>query len=323
MPRSPAITSLRPPAAASRLVWAAITATLPSAARSTSSLAVPPSVSAARVGKIGGWWVRTASQPASRASPSTSSRSSRATSTRRAGWLWRPTSRPTLSHSSASDEGARRSMAARSWATSIAPIVVAARRSGRASASRKAAWAALPAEHEAHQLDARRPAGRAGLAHRRDRDARDLVDVPAVDPGPDGRHRHGGGAQTGGDLERAREAGGEQRRVGLAGAPVRRRPCARPTAPEAPPRRWRPRRPRRARRRASCAAARGMPSSSAGPAAAWIAPSTPPPPSSDGLAAFTIASTACAVMSPSTASSRTQAAAAAAAFSARCAGTWA
>jgi len=46
-------------------------------------------------------------------------------------------------------------------------------------------------------------------------------------------------------------------------------------------------------------------SRSAGPAAAWIAPSTPLPPSSDGFAAFTIASTACAVMSPSTASIRT------------------
>src|SRR6266702_322454 len=43
-------------------------------------------------------------------------------------------------------------------------------------------------------------------------------------------------------------------------------------------------------------------SSSAGPAARWIAPSTPPPPSSVVLAAFTMASTACAVMSPWTAS---------------------
>src|SRR5690349_7913053 len=38
----------------------------------------------------------------------------------------------------------------------------------------------------------------------------------------------------------------------------------------------------------------------AGPPLRWIAPSTPPPPSSDELAALTIASTRCAVMSPST-----------------------
>ena len=194
---------------------------------------------------------------------------------------------------------------------------------GAASAREGRVRRRCPEEHEAHQLDAPRPAGRAGLAHRRDGDARDLVDVPAVDPGPDGRHRHGGGAQAGGDLERAREAGGEQRRVGLAGAPVRPDRVHDPPRRQARPPGWRRRRPRRARRGASCAAARGTPSSSAGPAAAWIAPSTPLPPSSDGLAAFTIALTACAVMSPSTASSRTQAAAAAAAFSARCAGTWA
>src|SRR6516164_850862 len=43
-------------------------------------------------------------------------------------------------------------------------------------------------------------------------------------------------------------------------------------------------------------------SSSRGPAARWIAPSTPPPPSRDSLAAVTIASASCAVMSPSTTS---------------------
>src|SRR5215216_1629845 len=37
-----------------------------------------------------------------------------------------------------------------------------------------------------------------------------------------------------------------------------------------------------------------------GPPALWIAPSTPPPPSSVGLAALTIASTFCSVMSPIT-----------------------
>src|SRR5436190_18774373 len=37
-----------------------------------------------------------------------------------------------------------------------------------------------------------------------------------------------------------------------------------------------------------------------GPPARWMAPSTPPPPSSDELAAFTMASTACVVMSPRT-----------------------
>src|SRR5687767_8849027 len=40
-------------------------------------------------------------------------------------------------------------------------------------------------------------------------------------------------------------------------------------------------------------------SSSSGPAARWMAPSTPPPPSSDSLAALTIASTASVVMSAS------------------------
>src|SRR5207249_10005149 len=39
-----------------------------------------------------------------------------------------------------------------------------------------------------------------------------------------------------------------------------------------------------------------------GPPARWMAPSTPPPPSSVVLAAFTIASVACAVMSPRTSS---------------------
>jgi hypothetical protein len=39
----------------------------------------------------------------------------------------------------------------------------------------------------------------------------------------------------------------------------------------------------------------------AGPPRRWMAPSTPPPPSSDELAALTIASTSCSVMSPSTA----------------------
>src|SRR5438445_1795900 len=43
-------------------------------------------------------------------------------------------------------------------------------------------------------------------------------------------------------------------------------------------------------------------SSSAGPAARWIAPSTPPPPNSVVLAALTMASTAWVVMSPCTAS---------------------
>src|SRR5881296_2057214 len=37
-----------------------------------------------------------------------------------------------------------------------------------------------------------------------------------------------------------------------------------------------------------------------GPPARWMAPSTPPPPSSDELAAFTMASTSCVVMSPAT-----------------------
>src|SRR5665648_794010 len=41
---------------------------------------------------------------------------------------------------------------------------------------------------------------------------------------------------------------------------------------------------------------------SAGPAAAWIAPSTPPPPSSEEFAALTMASTRSVVMSPRTAS---------------------
>src|SRR5437867_4482369 len=36
----------------------------------------------------------------------------------------------------------------------------------------------------------------------------------------------------------------------------------------------------------------------AGPPRRWIAPSTPPPPSSDELAALTIASTCCSVISP-------------------------
>src|SRR5437899_10094452 len=43
-------------------------------------------------------------------------------------------------------------------------------------------------------------------------------------------------------------------------------------------------------------------SSSSGPAARWIAPSTPPPPSSEVFAALTIASTRSRVMSPSAAS---------------------
>ena len=47
MPRISAITSFRPPVAASRLVGAATTATRLSAARSTSSLAAEPSVTAA------------------------------------------------------------------------------------------------------------------------------------------------------------------------------------------------------------------------------------------------------------------------------------
>ena len=42
----------------------------------------------------------------------------------------------------------------------------------------------------------------------------------------------------------------------------------------------------------------------ADPPARWIAPSTPPPPSKDELAALTIASTSCFVMSPSTSSMR-------------------
>src|SRR5690606_24975144 len=46
-------------------------------------------------------------------------------------------------------------------------------------------------------------------------------------------------------------------------------------------------------------------SRSAGPAAAWIAPSTPPPPSSDELAALPIASTCSRVMSPSAVSTWT------------------
>src|SRR2546430_17665353 len=41
-----------------------------------------------------------------------------------------------------------------------------------------------------------------------------------------------------------------------------------------------------------------------GPPARWIAPSTPPPPSSVVLAALTIASVACSVMSPRTSTSR-------------------
>ena len=43
-------------------------------------------------------------------------------------------------------------------------------------------------------------------------------------------------------------------------------------------------------------------SASRGPAARRIAPSTPPPPSRDSLAAVTMASTSCMVMSPSTTS---------------------
>src|SRR5690349_15672301 len=45
-------------------------------------------------------------------------------------------------------------------------------------------------------------------------------------------------------------------------------------------------------------------SSSSGPAARWMAPSTPLPPSSELLAALTMASTVSAVMSPHTASTR-------------------
>src|SRR5437763_3086950 len=46
-------------------------------------------------------------------------------------------------------------------------------------------------------------------------------------------------------------------------------------------------------------------STSSGPAARWMAPSTPPPPSSDWLAAFTTASTSRPVMSALIASTRT------------------
>ena len=47
-------------------------------------------------------------------------------------------------------------------------------------------------------------------------------------------------------------------------------------------------------------------SSSAGPAALWIAPSTPPPPSNELLAALTIASTRWRVMSPRSTKTRSR-----------------
>ena len=72
------------------------------------------------------------------------------------------------------------------------------------------------------------------------------------------------------------------------------RPCGSRTAPRAALRRSPS--PRRSRSRRAA----GTPSRIAGPPARWIAPSTPPPPSSELLAALTIASTACAVMSPCT-----------------------
>jgi hypothetical protein len=63
-------------------------------------------------------------------------------------------------------------------------------------------------------------AGVHDLAHRGDGDAGDLVDVPAVDPGADRRHRHRDRADGRRHLQGAPETGGEQIGVGLPGVPV-------------------------------------------------------------------------------------------------------
>ena len=109
------------------------------------------------------------------------------------------------------------------------------------------------------------------------------------------RERDGAGAELVGDLQRAGVAGGQQGTVGLAGvwfgpttwitqragmSPA----VVQPASPVARP----------------CGKRRRQSSSTAGPPARWIAPSTPPPPRIARLAALTTASTSCSVMSPST-----------------------
>src|SRR5690606_9987969 len=63
--------------------------------------------------------------------------------------------------------------------------------------------------------------GRRRGADRLDGDACDVVHVPAVDARADRREGDGQGAEAGGDVERAREAGREERGVGLAAVAVR------------------------------------------------------------------------------------------------------
>src|SRR5690606_25687219 len=74
----------------------------------------------------------------------------------------------------------------------------------------------LPEEDEPHELDVARPP-----PHRGHRDACDLGRVPAVDAGAHGGEGHRARPHGVRDVERAGEAGGEQRRVGLTAVPVR------------------------------------------------------------------------------------------------------
>ena len=105
-PSAAASASLTPGRALSKLVWAAIMA-MP---ERTSAHSSRPSASVSRrflrPRNSMGWWVTISWQPLRRASSTTSSRRSRAHSTRSTGLSGFPASRPTLSHSSASSKGA-------------------------------------------------------------------------------------------------------------------------------------------------------------------------------------------------------------------------
>ena len=191
----------------------------------------------------------------------------------------------------------RRRPARASWAAAAGRRTSTCGRSPRRSGARNRAGEGglrlLAEEHEAHELDPGQI--RQGGARRRNRDPvrparRDSRRSPSRSPG-------------------TRPCGSR--------APRRPRASADGTRPAAPA--LRARRPARQGRRCARRARAGSrpaavafaspvrhppsrrhSSRMAGPPARWMAPSTPPPPSSDSLAAFTIASTTCSVMSPRT-----------------------
>ena len=153
--------------------------------------------------------------------------------------------------------------------------------------------AVLAEEHEAHELDAR---GSSVSAARVDAiaTARGELDGIAVDARRDRGERDGAAAER---RPRPRASAGGTTRAARArrGSPPRQ---TGPTVCIDVARRQAARRSSPSRRRSRSRRAAGTPRGSPGPPARWMAPSTPPPPSSDSLAALTIASTTCSVMSP-------------------------